>query len=157
MSKYKRWSPVLFESRVGAEYEMQEQCDGGYVEYKDWERDHAENERLREALEWYPFGGLSGLLKEIEQTLKSQGAACLDPENCGSLGCLLAKLYFARKAIDAALASEPQIQTVGKYSEVLRAIGAHISESNPDYAWIIKMICDALPQGSLAKRKGGAR
>ena len=47
----------------------------------------------------YPFGGLDGLLAEIEQSLKLHDAECKTPERCGPLGCLLAKIYHVRKAL----------------------------------------------------------
>ena len=49
----------------------------------------------------YPFGGLDGLLGEIEQSLSVNGAECRDRERCGPLGCLLAKIYHVRKVLKA--------------------------------------------------------
>ena len=49
----------------------------------------------------YPLGGLDGLLSELVDNLRTHGAVCANPETCGSLGCLVAKIYHQRKAIAA--------------------------------------------------------
>ena len=61
----------------------------------------AVREALEEALGGYPFGGLDGLLKELEESLQGHGVNCANPETCGPLGCLLAKIFHQRKAIAA--------------------------------------------------------
>ena len=61
----------------------------------------AVREALEEALGGYPFGGLDGLLKELEESLQGHGVNCANPETCGPLGCLLAKISHQRKAIAA--------------------------------------------------------
>ena len=60
------------------------------------------NEVLRGALTAYPFGGLAGLLTELETSMGYR-FECARPEDCGPLGCLLAKIYHAKKAVEEAL------------------------------------------------------
>lgn len=52
-----------------------------------------------ELVDWYPFGGLNGLLSEIETALRGHGAECVNPESCGPLGCLLAKIHHTKAAL----------------------------------------------------------
>ena len=54
---------------------------------------------LGRLVEAYPLGGLDGLLQEFVDTLRGHGAECQNPESCGPLGCLLAKIYHVRKVL----------------------------------------------------------
>ena len=60
------------------------------------------NEVLRGALTAYPFGGLAGLLTELETSIGHR-FECARPEDCGPLGCLIAKVYHTKKAVEEAL------------------------------------------------------
>jgi hypothetical protein len=51
----------------------------------------------------YPFGGLLGLLGELETSLKGHGARCWRPEECGPTGCLLAKIWHVRRTLSSRL------------------------------------------------------
>ena len=39
------------------------------------------------------------LFQELVDYLHANGAECPQPESCGPLGCLLAKIYHARKQL----------------------------------------------------------